>query len=106
MTRVPTTDTEQKVLFAFAPAESQPDGIPTLVFLMTQKARDYMINGLSHDFDLTKIGIPLKVIIGPCHDHASGLAQLEKANGGPLARGFRDARGVSMEINPDAKPDQ
>jgi hypothetical protein len=105
MTNRPS-DREEKVIFAFAPASSQPDHIPTLTFMMPEKSRHYMRNGMCHEFNLTNVGIPLRIIIGGCDDHAHGMAILQQANGGPLNK-FKDVRDVDMHMDePDRKPEQ
>jgi hypothetical protein len=102
------TDRETKILFAFAPPDSQPDGVPVITLMMPQKAWEYMNGGMSHDFDLTNIGIPMKIIIGRCRDHAHGMAILEQANGGALKRsGYKDVRDhLDVSIDPDRKAEQ
>lgn len=82
---------EAKTLFAYAPAV--PDGVPVVTVLIPEKAWAYMIDGNCHDYDMTNIGIPLRLIIGRCHDHADGMTIFEQANGGALKRhGFVDIR--------------
>ena len=98
------TDRESKVLFAMSPAHTQPDGVPVLVFVMPNKAWEYMKDGLGHDFDLTNVGIPLKILIGRCKDHADGMARLEQFNGGELKRsGFKDVRDVDVSFGDKPK---
>jgi hypothetical protein len=93
------TDRETKTLFAIVPASGATDGIPVLTFLIPTKGWDYMYGGMSHDFDLTNIGIPLKVIIGRCEDHADGMAMLGQANGGDMKK-FKDIRDADVSFEP------
>jgi hypothetical protein len=104
--RIPT-DRESKVIFSFTPGYTQLDKVPVLTFMMSQRAWDYMQNGLCHDFDLTRVDIPLKILIGRCTDHAHGMAILEQANGGALKAGkVKDVRHIDVGIEPDEKADQ
>jgi hypothetical protein len=77
---------EEKVIFAFAPGGDSPDGVPTLTFIMPEEAWHYMRTGMGHEFDLTMVGIPLRVAIGRTKNHASGIKLLEQMNGGPMAK--------------------
>jgi hypothetical protein len=94
---------DQKVVFAFVPADRSEDGIPTLMFMMPEEAWRYMSKGLGHEFDLTNAGIPLRVLIGRSRNHATAMAELEKANGGKL-KGFMDLRDANFKF--DQKPKQ
>jgi hypothetical protein len=85
--------TPEQCIFAFKPAENQPDGVPVLVFLMPQAGWDYMRNGLGHDFDLTNVGIPLKVLIGRCETRESGIAMLRKTGSTWTWRSATGSRG-------------
>jgi hypothetical protein len=96
-------DRAEKMLFAFAPAESNDSKVPLLTFLMPEQAWQYMHDGLCHEFDLTQIGIPIQVIIGRCKDHAQGAEILETLNGGAL-RKLKDVRDVSVKFG--QKPTQ
>lgn len=91
---------DEKVIFAFAPADSQSDNIPLLTFIMPEAAWAYMRNGLGHEFDLTNVGIPLRVLIGRTKTYDIGIKELTKANGGPM----KDAQHVDMHFG--KKPDQ
>jgi hypothetical protein len=99
-------DRDEKVIFAFAPASSAADRVPTLTFMIPEKSWHYMQDGLCHEFNLTNVGIPLRVVIARCDDHAHGMAILEQANGGTLQKA-KDVRHVDMHIDdPDRKPEQ
>lgn len=71
------TNREKQVIFAIAPGSDMADGIPVLTFLIPEAGWDYMRNGMSHDFDLTNVGLPLKIVIGRTKNHATGMALLE-----------------------------
>jgi hypothetical protein len=95
-------DREQQVIFAFVPQSKAADGIPTLTFMMPEASWHYMRNGLGHEFDLTNVGIPLRVIIGRSANHASGMAQLEKANGGTMKK-FTEVRDADLKFGQKPK---
>lgn len=95
------TAREKQCLFVFKPADKTADGIPILAFLLPEAAWDYMRNGLGHAFDLTNIGIPLKVVIGRTKDHKTGMAELRKA--GLLAEETVDARDVDVDFKERTK---
>jgi hypothetical protein len=87
----------EQCLFAFKPAENQPDGIPILMFLMPEAAWDYMHDGMSHEFDLTRVGIPIKVVIGRTKDQETGMALLQVTNE------TIDARDADVSFQQDTK---
>jgi hypothetical protein len=97
------SDRDKKVIFVFVPADAAEDGIPTLTFIMPEESWNYMRRGLGHEFDLTNVGIPLRVLIGRTRNHATGIAELEKANGGTMKR-FKDVSGADLHF--DQKPKQ
>jgi hypothetical protein len=93
------TDREMQVVFAMAPGRADKDGIPVLTFLMPPKSWTYMAGGMGHEFDLTNVGIPLRVLIGRCASHADGMDMIYRANAD-----CKDARDVDMRLN--KKPTQ
>jgi len=60
---------DKQVGFAIGPT---PDG-PALIFAIPREAWEHMKDGLTHEFDLTKVGIGLKVIMFGCADYQSGM---------------------------------
>ncbi len=70
---------EFKCVFAYTAAKDNPAGLPGLTFLMPEAAWHYMESGMCHEFDLTKVGIPIQVIIGRCRDHAAGIDMLRQS---------------------------
>jgi hypothetical protein len=93
--------TDQKTLFAFVPGKDTEDGIPFLVFMVPEAAWDYMEDGHAHDFDLTKVGIPLKVTIGRCRDHAHARQIIAVANAEKA--GFQDVTDADLSFTPQTK---
>lgn len=60
---------ERKLFFAAAP-EGTGDGIPMVIIGVPKAAWEYMRNGKTHTIDLTKAGIPVKLMMygGKNHD--------------------------------------
>lgn len=97
-----TTPRNEKCLFAYTPADGSANGVPTLLFLMSEQAWDYMKNGMCHEFDLTSLGISIQVIIGRCKDHAAGLALLRAA--GSLVASTTDLTNSDIDLHLGGKP--
>lgn len=59
-------DKEQKMAFAV----QMTDDVPLMTIGVPQAAWDYMKDGKTHTFDLTPMGVPLKLMIfgGESHD--------------------------------------
>lgn len=62
-------DKENKIAFCIGDTE---DG-PVLIFGITPKAWEYMKDGETHQFDLTKVGVPFKVMMFGAADYQSAL---------------------------------
>lgn len=80
---------EEKVIFGVAPDEG--DGL-AVILQVPPEAWAYMKDGKTHSFDLTKIGIPLRIILAGCKNRADAVAIIEAAN---KAKGYgtlRDTR--------------
>lgn len=63
-----TQTLEQKMAFAVAP-DGTGDGIPLILMGIPTGAWEYMKDGHTHTFDLTKAGIPAKFILFGGKDH-------------------------------------
>ena len=85
--------TEIQCIFAYTPADKSPSGVPVIAFLMPEAGWAYMASGLCHEFDLTKIGVPIQVVIGRCRDRAHGRSML---NIGP---GTADLTGSNIDMH-------
>jgi len=92
---------DEQVLFAFAKAVDEPDGVPALLFLIPQAAWDYMKDGRGHDFDLTNLGIPLKVLIARTATNESGMNELRAV--GVVDSNTKDAREVDISFKERTK---
>lgn len=69
-------DDEHKILFAVAPA-AQNDGASVLLVGVSTKCWEYMRDGKTHTVDLTKIGVPLQLIVYGGADYASVVKVIE-----------------------------
>lgn len=69
---------DQKIVFAVSP-EGQGDGIPLLIVGVPRGAWVYMRDGKTHHFDLSRVGVPIKLMLFGCKDHADGVKTLEAA---------------------------
>lgn len=98
MKRTPTPS-DRKILFAISPGDSTPDGVPVVTLMMPDSSFAYMRDGLCHDFDLSKAGIPIKIIVARCRDHAHGYEILQTAAGGNL----EDMRSSDFSTDPATK---
>lgn len=93
----------EQVVFAYASGEEQPDGVPILTFLMPEASWSYMEGGWCHEFDLTKVGIPIKVMIGRVRNHAHAHALIGKAN---ARRKPADVSHVDLHMGQEKKTEQ
>lgn len=93
---------EEKLVFAISP-EGQGDGVPLLIVGVPRGAWRYMRDGKTHHFDLTKVGIPVKMMFFGCKDHAAGMKVLEdaaKSRGQPYLNKLNE----DFSIKPKATP--
>ena len=58
---------------------SDLDGVPALILGIPRGAWQYMRHGKTHTFDLTKAGLPIKLVLFGGKDHAEVMAVLNKA---------------------------
>jgi hypothetical protein len=97
------TNQDKRVLFAFTPANQAPDKVPTLMFVMPEAAWDHIargiLHGVSHDFDLTVLGIPLRVFISRCKTRKSGLEDLRKL--GIIDAETKDVQSIDIGMDKD-----
>lgn len=88
---------EERVIFAFTPSDIAPENIPVLAFIMPEASWTYMQSGLGHEFDLTALGIPLRVVIGRTATHATGMEELRRAHGETAER-YKDLRDADVRF--------
>ncbi|OGT54669.1 MAG: hypothetical protein A3E01_09975 [Gammaproteobacteria bacterium RIFCSPHIGHO2_12_FULL_63_22] len=68
---------EDQMLFALAPtSDGQP---PIIIFAISQAAWEYMKDGKTHTFDLTKSGIPLRLMCFGAKSHSDAMKTLNDA---------------------------
>jgi hypothetical protein len=67
---------DEKIAFAISP-EGQGDGIPALILGVPTGAWGYMADGKTHTFDLTSVGLPIKLVLFGGETHASVKRTLE-----------------------------
>lgn len=84
---------DEKVLSTYS--VSTVDGIPTLIFIITQAAWEKIREpDMHHNFDLTKLGIPIRVFITRTKDHDTGMQFIRKVN-----ERVKDVRNVDISID-------
>jgi hypothetical protein len=89
---------EEKIVFAVSP-DGQGDGVPMLILGVPAAAWEYMKDGKTHNFDLTKIGVPLKLVLFGADSHDAAMKVLQddlKARGEP----YLDERRRDFSIEP------
>jgi hypothetical protein len=69
---VPETELEGKMVFGVSP-EGQGDGAPVVLLGIPAAAWEYMKDGKTHTFDLTRVGIPVKLVLYGAKDHATAM---------------------------------
>lgn len=87
---------EEKVVFGIS-YEGQGDGVPLIMMGIPAAAWDYMRDGKTHTFDLTKAGLPVKVILFGAKTHddvVKVFGQINAAAGAP----YIDARNQDFSI--------
>lgn len=67
---------EEKIVFAISP-DGQGDGVPVILMGIPAGAWEYMRNGKTHTFDLTKAGLPVKFVLYGAADHAEAMKVME-----------------------------
>ena len=63
---------EQKIVFAISP-KGTGDGVPLLIMGVPAGAWDYMKDGKTHHFDLTKAGLPVKLVLFGAESHDAAM---------------------------------
>lgn len=66
---------EEQCIFLLAVGE---DKVPVVTIGIPRAAFERMKDGKTSTFDFTKAGVPLKVMLFGCENHAAGMACLEK----------------------------
>lgn len=89
--------TEDKIVFAISPGSG--DGVPVVIVGIPVGAWDYMREGKTNHFDLTKVGLKCKFVMFGAATHDAALRALQagaSARGQPLL----DERRTDFSIQP------
>ena len=70
-----TKNIEEKVVFGVSP-EGCGDGVPLVLLGIPAGAWEYMKDGKTHTFDLTKIGLPIKLVIYGAETHDAAMKMI------------------------------
>lgn len=70
---------EQRLVFAVSP-NGTGDGVPLVLVGIPIGAWDFMKDEHTHNFDLTKVGLPVKFILFGCTDRGRAIGIIEEAN--------------------------
>lgn len=89
---------EERMVFGVSP-EGQGDGVPLVLLGVPTGAWDYMKDGKTHLFDLTRAGIPVKLVLFGAASHAEAMQVLQQ---GAAEKGASvlDARNQDFSIAP------
>jgi hypothetical protein len=71
-----TRNIEDKIVFGVCPG-GEGDGVPLVLLGIPKGAWEYMKDGKTHNFDLTKAGIPVKLMLygGDSHSHCMKMIE-------------------------------
>lgn len=94
-------DTEHKIVFGVSGPDAR--GTVTLLVGVPEAAWDYMKDGKTHHFDLTRTGLPIQLMLYGAKDHDAAMKVMEDAM---AIRGvpYDDRRREDFSIQP-AKPE-
>lgn len=88
---------DDKILFALAPTnDGEP---PIIIFGIPDAAWEYMKDGKTHTFDLTKSGVPLRFMCFGCRSHSDGMKTLNDAMA-KAGTAYLDERNKDFSIRP------
>ena len=69
-------DIESKIVFGVAP-EGNGDGVTTVLLGIPAGAWEHMKDGKTHNFDLTKIGLPIRILLYGAENHTAAMKMVE-----------------------------
>ncbi len=72
-------DPERKIVFGVS-MSGQGDGIPLVMMGIPKGAWEWMKDGRTHSFDLTKVGLPVKLILYGAKNYNEALAAVKQHN--------------------------
>jgi hypothetical protein len=70
------TGIEEKMVFGISPGDG--NGVPLVLLGIPKGAWDYMKDGKTHTFDLTKAGLPIKIMLYGADNHSAALKMVER----------------------------
>jgi len=62
---------EEQMVFAVSPGSG--DGVPVILLGIPEKAWEYMKDGKTHTFDLTRAGLEVKLVLFGAKDHDAAM---------------------------------
>lgn len=89
---------EEKIVFAVSPT-GQGDGAPVVILGIPKGAWEYMKDGKTHNFDLTKAGIPVKLMLFGAESHDAAMKVMNEAFAAS-GNAYLDARNRDFSIEP------
>lgn len=89
---------EQKLVFAISP-EGSGDGVPMLLVGVPRDAWLYMKDGKTHHFDLSSIGIPIKLMMFGAKNHDAAMEVMQQAIAAS-GNAYLDERQKDFSIRP------
>lgn len=90
----------QQVVFAVGRGEG--DGAPTVILGVSREAWVYMKDGQTHTFDLTKAGVPVKIIMFGAKDRDEAKRLIMTGAGNKTNEPIIDAMDRDFAIKPKA----
>jgi hypothetical protein len=88
---------EDKIVFGFIP-DNSGKAADVVVLGIPTAAWEYMKDGHTHTLDLTKIGIPMKLILFGSATHQAALDVIKQHNEG---KPMEDRRHEDFSVKPD-----
>jgi hypothetical protein len=65
---------EKKMVFAVAPPNPPHEDAPIVLLGIPAGAWEHMKDGKTHSFDLTKVGVPVKLMLYGAKDHTEAMS--------------------------------
>lgn len=91
---------DDKIAFALSPA-GQGDGVPVLILGVPTGAWEYMKDGKTHTFDLSRVGLPIKLVLFGAENHDAAMKVLNQAMS-ERGQAYLDMRRDDFSIQPKA----
>lgn len=93
-------DIEDKVVFAVSPGNG--DGVPMVLLGIPHRAYKRMKDGRTSTFDLTKVGLPVKLILYGAENHTAAMKMIE-GHMAETGTAMLDERRADFSIQPKVK---